>query len=194
MQLFVINLTKPDLTALSNIEPNLLSNLFISANLSIKQPHPLNYIISKYRIIPFTLRNSNNIKRISVGVTGVTQDERVMFFPNSSIPFQINPIVPSLTEVNKKLVSTPLKILLYNGTYYSLRRDLYSLPFLFDLVIARASLPQLINTMQYIKNTPVVFCDEYGRSMGCVTVSFKNNKFKFSYDSLIIWMGAPEDK
>jgi len=204
MHLKVMNLTKRDLLNLTEINIDLEKTRdisFLSANLQLNGPHRppdsnenidrLEKMIATHQMIPLRLRNNEEIKQILVGITGISNNERKLH--KNKINFQIKDIRQSLEKVIPFLEKADLKILLFNETFFELKRLLMDGTIRFDLVVAYPTLPGHINGYTYINNTPVVFTDDYGRSLGHVRIYKINNGYTFKFNWYELGMGIPED-
>jgi hypothetical protein len=207
MDLKVMNLTKRDLLNLteSNIDNSETSDIhFVSANLHISAPHRpanantnknihgLEKLISTCQLIPLRLKNNKETQEIFVGITGISNNERKLHC--GKLNYDIKDIRQSLEQVMPILEKADIRILLFNETFFQLKRLLMDGTIRFDLVIAYPTLPEHINGYTYIKNTPVVFPDEYGRSLGHVRVYKKKPGYEFKFNWYELGMGIPEDK
>ena len=204
MDLKVMNLTKRDLLNLAEMDIDLEETRdisFISANLRLTAPYQpsdsnenmdrLEKMISTHHVISLWLRNNEEIKQILVGITGISNNERKLH--KGKIRFKIKDIRQSLEQVIPLLEKVDLKILLFNETFFELKKLLMDENIRFDLVIAYPTLPGHINAYINIKNTPVVFTDDYGRSLGHVRVCKINNGYTFKFNWYELGMGIPED-
>ena len=203
MDLKVLNLTRRDLLNLAEMDidlekPHDIS--FLSANLRLNVPQTLasnenvdklGKMISTHQMIPLRLRNSEEIKQILVGITGISNNERKLH--KGKFKFKITDIRQSLEQVLPLLEKADLKILLFNETFFELKRLLMDGTICFDLVIAYPTLPGHINGYTYINNTPVVFTDDYGRSLGHARVYKGNSGYTFKFNWYELGMGIPED-
>ena len=204
MGLKVMNLTKRDFLNIAESNNDIRETLdihFVSANLQLNIPYGipdsnenidrLGKMISTYQLIPLRLKNRETIKQILVGITGISNNERKLH--KKKLNFKIKDIRQSLEQVLPFLEKADLKILLFNETFFELKRLLMDGTIRFDLVIAYPTLPEHINGYTYIKNTPVVFPDDYGRSLGHVRVYKINNGYTFKFNWYELGMGIPED-
>ncbi|MGE5342155.1 MAG: hypothetical protein ACM3SY_11830 [Candidatus Omnitrophota bacterium] len=192
MNLSAMNITKRDLIALADANAPNMGAHFVSANLEIHTPENLKNAVSTFRLIPLTLKRGKEARRIMIGVTGITHNERQLH--DDKVQFTITAIENSLAEVLKSLEQADIKILLFNESYFTLKRLIMQDKLKFDLIIARATLPDQENRVEYINHIPVVFPSEYGRSLGYIRVSQTNSKFKFDFNAFDLGMGAPLDK
>jgi hypothetical protein len=205
MDLKVMNLIKRDLLNLATANfhiKEILELPLVSANLHLEAPRQppdskenireSEQVIAAHRLIPLQLKNREDTKLIIVGITGISNNERKLH--KNKINFKIKDTRQSLARVMPFLEKADLKILLFNETFFELKKLLADGSIRFDLVIAYPTLPEHINGYTYIKNTPVVFPDEYGRSLGHARVCKINGDYSFEFDWYKLGMGIPRDQ
>jgi hypothetical protein len=192
MGLKVLNFTKQDFIDLSEIDCQAHGIHLVSANLVIHAPETQRKLVSLYQLLPFRLKNKTQSQVITVGITGISNNERKLH--RGIAVYTVGEIKQSLKKIKNDLNKADLKILLFNDTYFKLEKLLADPGIRFDLVISRSTLPDQVNTMIRINNTAVVFADEYGRSLGHVRAVKKKDGFTFEYNAYNLGIGIPEDK
>ncbi|MCK4766522.1 MAG: hypothetical protein KAW12_30285 [Candidatus Aminicenantes bacterium] len=126
MKLRVMNLTKRDFIALSGQggDSGELGIDFISANLRIPRPSKnaanLPYRASTFKLLPFKMSSEKETRWIVVGVAGISGDERRLH--RGDLDFSVRDIAQSLAGIKKNLEKADLKILLFNESYFKLKR------------------------------------------------------------------------
>jgi hypothetical protein len=192
MGLSVLNLTKRDFINLSEIDYEPHGIHLVSANLRIQAPANQAKSVLPYKLLPLRLRSEKGARQITVGITGISNNLRKLH--RGIARYTIADINPSLKKIMPDLEKADLKVLLFNDTWFKLEKLLAAPGIRFHLVIASSTLPLHINRMIYLHNTPVVFADEYGRSLGHVRVVKKKNGFTFDYNTYNLGMGIPRDR
>jgi hypothetical protein len=192
MGLKVLNFTKQDFIDLSEIDCQIHGIHLVSANLDIQAPGTQGKLVSPYRLLSFRLKNETHNQVITIGITGISNNERKLH--RGIAVYTVRDIKQSLQKIKNDLDKADLKILLFNDTYFKLEKLLANPGIRFDLVISCSTLPDQVNRMIRINNTAVVFADEYGRSLGHVRVVKKKEGFKFEYNAYNLGIGIPEDK
>jgi 2',3'-cyclic-nucleotide 2'-phosphodiesterase (5'-nucleotidase family) len=192
MKLDVLNLTKRDFINLSEINYEVHGIHLVSANLQIQAPANQGKLVLPYKLLPLQLRSKKETRQITVGITGISNNLRKLH--RGIANYTMADINPSLKKIMGDLEKADLRILLFNDTWFKLDKLLTGPGIRFHLVIASSTLPGQVNRMIYLHNTPVVFADEYGRSLGHVRVVKKKHGFKFEYNAYNLGMGMPEDK
>jgi hypothetical protein len=192
MGLRVLNLTKRDFINLSEIKYEVHGIHLVSANLQIQAPANQGKMVLPYKLVPLELRSKKETLQITAGITGISNNLRKLH--RGIANYTISDINSSLKKIVGELENADLKILLFNDTWFKLDK-LLSDPYIhFHLVIASSTLPGQVNRMIYLHNTPVVFADEYGRSLGHVRVVKRKHGFRFEYNAYNLGMGIPEDR
>ncbi len=191
MGLRVLNCTKYDFINLGETPVDSLPFILVSANLRIHTPRRLSGLVSPCVVIPFILRSKTGNLPVSVGITGITFDFRRMH--HGIVQYVVQDPIDSIKKIKTTLEKAELKILLFNAPFYGLKKLLAVSPVRFDLVIASQSLPQHQKTMIRINGVPVAFSDDYGRTLGHVSVIKEPNGFRFQYTPLMIGLGLPEN-
>jgi len=191
MKLDAMNLTKHDMVNLYKIQHENLLLDYVSANLRIQAPGYLKNCLRPFKLIPFRLTCRSSTKDIRVGITGITDNERQIH--PADLKFTVEDIEQSLKQVAPHLEPADIKILLFNDSFFKLEQLIRDKHIRFDLVIARATVPDLINRMLVIGDTTIVFPDEYGRTLGYIAVTREKNKYNFGFKALIPGMGTRED-
>jgi 2',3'-cyclic-nucleotide 2'-phosphodiesterase (5'-nucleotidase family) len=191
MDLKVLNFTRRDFINLSEIDYEVHGIHLVSANLQIQSPANQEKLVLPYKLLPLQLRSEKETLQITVGITGISNNLRKLH--RGIANYTIADINPSLKKIMENLEKADLKVLLFNDTWFKLDKLLSGPDIRFHLVMASSTLPGHVNRMIYLHNTPVVFADEYGRSLGHVRVVKKKHGFKFEYNAYNLGMGIPED-
>jgi hypothetical protein len=191
MRLKVLNLTRRDFVKFSEVDFQPLAITLVSANLEIEAPTGFRNAVKRYLLLPLYLSSTNGTSRVTVGLTGVTGDERVLH--TGDIRFKVSGAVESLRRVMPGLNKADFKVLLFNDSFLELETILKHPGISFDLVIASSSLPGHVNRMIRVHGTPIVFSDEDGRSIGHVTISGRKKRLAVEYEALVPGLGARED-
>jgi hypothetical protein len=137
MDLKVMNLTKRDLLNLTdnNFDTGKIREIgLVSANIQVNTPGNITNINTGNRdkmvptchLVPFRLKNAEEIQEILVGITGVSNNERKLH--KNKLKFKIKGIRQSLKQVMPVLDKADLKILLFNETFFELKRLLMDGP------------------------------------------------------------------
>ena len=197
MHLNAINLTEKDWIHLNDTEDtredkSLHFLPFVSANLEIKDNNFLGNEIPKFIFIPFLLTRKSESKEIILGITGITEHAKRLY--GKDTVFSVREIIPALKEVKPLLSRTDIKILLFDGSFFSLKKMINENDLGFDLVISNATLPDHVDKCISINNTRVFTCDEHGRSLSNIRVIKYKDGYNYIFDTLITGMGAPEDE
>jgi len=190
MGLQVANFTKYDFVNLGETDVNTLPFLLVSANLRIQTPVHLRNLVTRCAVIPFSLRSKRGNYPIRVGITGITFNNRRMH--DNVVEYEVSDPVLSLNEIKTTLDKSDLKILLFNGPFYRLKKVLAGSAVRFHLVMASQSLPGQERTRIRVHDVPAVFTDDYGRTLGHVCVTKESKGFGFKYTPLMIGLGLPE--
>jgi len=191
MDLKAINLTRRDLINLDELAGKIPGMNLVSAHLEADRNGLLAGSITKAAFLPLVLRNRDTDKSIIVGVTGISGMERKLHRPGLS--YESTASRESLTAIQNILERADLRILLFSDSYFELKRLIAEKRLSCDLVIAGATLGEHIDKMIYIQGIPVVFGDEFGRSLGHIRVFKKGREYLFEYESFKIGEGFPED-
>jgi hypothetical protein len=154
MDLNAINLTRRDLINLDELPGKIPGMNLVSAHLETARNGSLAGSVTKAVFLPLVLRNRDSNETIFVGVTGISGMERKLHRPGLHCePMATRESLPAIRDI---LERADLRILLFNDTYFELKRLIAEKRLSFDLVIAGATLGEHIDKMIYIQGVPVV--------------------------------------
>ena len=188
MKISCINFTKWDLLNISNVKYNLQNDLFVSANIETNcKMIPIN----KYKLVPLTLKSNNDEILINVGITGISDDQRLI--NKNNVNYNVLDIKSSLNNTIPNLYQADIKILLFNSSFFKLKEIVNDNKMKIDLIIAQSSEHETTNKFIYINGIPIIFIDEYGTKLA--NVKIYKRKYKYEYDLNIIDLikNIPED-
>jgi hypothetical protein len=153
----ILNLTKRDFIHLIESGKRVTGLCLVSANLQFDSPASPQFSVFPYRLLHLRLTNQNTTEIISVGITGITNNNRLLH--NENINFIVRDAATALKLIMPPLGKTDIKILLYNDWPHKLGPILSTPGIDFDLVIAATTQPQHLNTIIELKETLVFFSD-----------------------------------
>jgi|GEM_PF-1527113 len=191
LRISALNLTKQDYINLKEAGIPIQGIPMVSANLDIHRNSADNRCLSPFIIIDSSLKNKTHSIPITIAITAITSDRRQLH--RCTIPYAVKDMEQSLHKIKNRLEKADFTILLFNDSFFKLEELLARQSLRFHLVIASPTLPHHSDVMIQVHDTPVVFAQEFGRSLGHVRIQKKHHRLSVIFNSYLLGMGIPGD-
>jgi len=192
LEVSAINLTKKDYYFLTKKFINSKKIKFVSSNLKLDSE--VYKSVSEIAYFPFKLSNNTNEKKIIIGITGLSDNRRIVgkWAKKVLIINQEKALKRTIKRINKKV---DILILLYHDSPGKLKDLLinYS-PKDIDIIIGSYG-DFLSKKLFYINEIPVAYIGNRGKILINIKIyNYSKDKYFFKYNPIKIWKAMPEDK